>query len=493
VLCLDDPVRGGLERALPDATDATIELISPSTIPEISALTGRPTSRFAVACKPFLLDWLTAKKGVEQALYLDSDTWFIKNPSFLFDLLKTSKVLLIPAVIDPEISLRDWPMVARNAQRTGHFNAGFVGCSADAQDFLGWWKNRCAYSTGRDFYLDISGDQKYLTWVPCLFPDVTILRHHGLNIKAWAVNRIDIPRDSNGGVRLAGDPAVFFHFSQNLGYLTAWPSALHPEVKQYLDDVEQARRDIGLHPFVDMSRRQNLDLVLPLLPRAGKVAAVVRFSKRYREVREAAGFRARRVVTGAAKVLPLAVRDKVAARYLDSWNLEGDVPLEAYQQVIATVPPRRRDAMLFAGVTRLALLAAYRGHEIEVLEPFQGHYNSDLKTLFNPQVEDFLRHRRIMALEQRVRLHRSPLVGPLPNLRASCLFLIARRTPSEVATLLTEIRRAPYPKHLVALFDPSWPADYRERWRRTITETLESAFIPFKSLNAADIFRRVGV
>jgi hypothetical protein len=490
VLCLDSRVQTALQAVLPH--DA-IELVPLTTIPETSTLTERPTSRFAVACKPFLLDWLTNKKGVEQALYFDSDTWFINNPSFLFNLLRTSRVLLVPAVIDPEISLREWPMVARNAQRTGYFNAGFVGCSADARDFLRWWKNRCAYSTGRDFYLDISGDQKYLTWVPCLFPEVTILRHHGLNIKAWAVNRIDISRDSNGGVRLAGDPAVFFHFSQNLGNLTAWPSALHPEVKQYLDDIEHARRNIGLHPFVDMSRRNNPDLVLPLLPRGGKVATVARFSNRYRRVREAAGFRVRRAVAGAARLLPSALRVSIATRYLDSWKLEGDVALEAYEEIIATVPPRARDRMLFAGISRFALLAAYQGHQINVIEPFQGHYNSDLKALFNPQVEDFLHHCRVMGVERRVQLHRQPLLGPLRESEAEYLFLHAGRPAGELATLLTEIHHTPRPKYIVALFDPSWPADYRERWRRTITDTLESAFTRFESLDTADIFRRVEV
>jgi hypothetical protein len=407
VLCLDSGVQTALQAVLPHNA---IELLPLSTIPETSALTERPISQLAFACKPFLIDWITRRKGMQQVLYFDSDTWFVQDPSFFFDRLEASSVLLIPAVIDPGIALRDWPLIARNAQRTGYYNGGFVGCSANARDFVRWWKDRCAYSTNRNFYLDIDGDQKYLTWAPCLFQDVTILRHHGLNIKAWAVNRVDISRDSNGAVRLAGDPAVFFHFSQNLGYLTAWPSALHPEVEQYLEDVEQARRDIGLHPFVDMSRRQNLDLVPPLLPRAGKVAAFVRFSKRYREVREAAAFRARRVVASAARILPPVVRDKVAARYLNGWNLQGDVPLDAYREIVATVPPRARDRMLFAGVTRLALLAAYRGHDIDVIDPFQGHSNPDLAALFNPQVGDFLHHCNVMAVERRVRLHREPLL-----------------------------------------------------------------------------------
>jgi hypothetical protein len=464
-----------------------------STIPETSALSGRPIPQLAFACKPFLFDWIFAHAGAQQALYFDSDIWFVGDPHFLFEHLNTSHVLLVPAVMSPQIALKEWALVTRNAQRTGYYNGGFVGCSAEARDFVEWWKNRCAYSTGTDFYEDVYSDQKYLTWVPGIFSHVTILRHHGLNIKAWFANRVPVSRDSAGNPILAGDPAVFFHFSQNLGYLSSWPPALYLEVERYLTELEQARRDIGLHPFVDMSRRHNLDLVLPLLPRAGRVATVARFSVRYRQVRDTTSFRTRRAVAGAARVLPAGVRHKVAVRYLDGWNLEGDAPLDAYREIVATVPPRARARMLFAGVTRLALLAAYRGHDIDMLEPFQGHYNPDLAALFNPQVGDFLHHCKVMAAERRVRLHREPLLGPLRDFGAAYLFVHARRTAGELATLLTGIHHAPHPAYIVALFDPSWPADYRKRWRRTITDTLESAFTPLKSLNAADIFRRVRV
>lgn len=55
------------------------------------------------------------------------------------------------------------------------------------------------------------GDQKYLDRVPALFPRAVQLRHPGANLAPWNLDacRIGLARD---GVRVDGQPLVFYHF-----------------------------------------------------------------------------------------------------------------------------------------------------------------------------------------------------------------------------------------------------------------------------------------
>jgi hypothetical protein len=209
ILCLDNEAYQTLRRTTkaPQVQPLTI-----GDLPEVAEFANRPISRFAVTCKPYLLRWALTKGGVQKAIYFDSDIWFVADPSFMFDALDQDNILLIPAVMTPEATIKNWQTLARVAQRTGYYNAGCVGANDQALDFLDWWANRCAYSTFRDFYEDISGDQKYLNWVPGLFSGARVMRHYGLNIKPWLTKHVPLERRSDESATIGGDPLVFFHF-----------------------------------------------------------------------------------------------------------------------------------------------------------------------------------------------------------------------------------------------------------------------------------------
>ena len=271
VLCLDEQTADVVKK---HTTSPNIHPLTLNDLPEVQPFAKRRISQFAFACKPFLLRKVLTDLGASRAIYMDADTWMVGDPAFLFDELTHHSVLLVPAITNPAVTLENWDFAARSAQRTGYYNGGFVGCNQDSLAFLDWWADRCAYSTGSDFYEDIFADQKYLNWASSLFDGVKVMRHRGLNVKNFSARQAVFERQADGRVTLSGDPLIYFHFSQNLGNLTQFPPELYPEVSRYLAEVERARADAG-QPYVDMSRRDNSDLNRPLLPRTGRIARLI--------------------------------------------------------------------------------------------------------------------------------------------------------------------------------------------------------------------------
>ena len=214
VLCLDGQTADVVKE---HTTSPNIHPLTLDDLPEVQPFAKRRISQFAFACKPFLLRKVLTDLGVSRAIYMDADTWMVGDPDFLFDELANHSVLLVPAITNPAVTLESWDFAARSAQRTGYYNGGFVGCNQAALAFLDWWTDRCAYSTGSDFYEDIFADQKYLNWASSLFDGVKVIRHRGLNVKNFSTHRAVFERQTDGRVTLSGDPLIYFHFSQKSG------------------------------------------------------------------------------------------------------------------------------------------------------------------------------------------------------------------------------------------------------------------------------------
>ena len=466
VLCLDNSSYQILSHT---TAREKVKLLRVADLPEIAPFASRPISRFAVTCKPYLLRWSLTEGGADQALYFDSDIWFVSDPSFLFDRLDQDAILLVPSIINPEATINDWKRFAKNAQRTGYYNAGFVGTSRAGMDFLNWWANRCAYSTFRNFYEDISGDQKYLSWVPSLFDHVGVVRHYGMNIKPWLTRYVSLTRQTDGKAAIHNDPLVYFHFSQDLGNLLIWPEEFYSEVSDYLAALEQARLDCG-EPYVDMPRRDNSDLDRPLLPRYGKLAVAIRLLANWREpvrsMKHALSETAGQIVSR----LPRSIRAKYAQRYLRYWKLDGDTRLLEFEPMLNRIG---KGPVVFLGASRLAFYLAYLGRSVHLYEPFQGHYNAELKKLFNPQWRDAEKMRSRLLLNGELDLARVPLVEARVVADAETVVIAARRTSDEIAEIFSDLNKIHEIKQVVTLFDPAWPAEYRDRYRKCIEHVLE--------------------
>jgi hypothetical protein len=486
VLCLDESARQIIGRVTsPDY----VQVLTVADIPETAAFANRPISRFAVACKPYVLRWALTVGGASRALYFDSDIWFVSDPSFLFDELDTNDVLIVPFMLSAEATIKNWSTFAKNAQRTGYYNAGFVGASDRAGEFLDWWADRCAYSTFRDFYEDISGDQKYLNWVPMLFDRVRILRHYGLNVKPWITQHVPFERCADGTARLNGDPLVYFHFSQDLGNLTRWPEEFYPEVIRYLDDLEQARIDSG-QSYVDMPQRDNSDLKRPLLPKSGKLATAIKIMSNYQKPIKEVKRRTRTAIVRGAHLLAPAAQEVIARQYLGRWNLTGDARIEGYETVVDRLGPANPgEPLLFMGASRLAFYLAYVGYPVVIYDPFQGHYNRDLNLMFNLQWNEAQEMRQFLNLEQHLTLERVPVTEVAHAPAPGTLCVSARRPPGELGAALEVLLSLPTLKRLVMVFDPDWSPTYRETFQALIQSLLAGRSVTLEPLRDMDLYR----
>lgn len=484
VLCLDAEAQAILDGTAPDH----VTTLTATDIPETAQFSDRPISRFAVACKPYVMRWIMAHTDAAKVLYFDSDIWFARDPSYLFDELDTHDILIVPYMLNAEATMQDWVGIAKNAQRTGYYNAGFVGASAKADAFLDWWADRCAYSTFRDFYEEVSGDQKYLNWVPSLFDNVGVQRHYGLNVKPWNLHYYSFERRADGSPTVNGDPVIYFHFSQDLGNLLQWPEAFYPEVERYLAELEQARADTGL-PYVDMPRRDNSDLTRPLLPRGGKQAQLFSLMRNYRKPFEAAGQTLRAAVARGAHVLP-ALEERTVQQFLADWNLPGDAALADYDAVARDLETLAlAEPVVCLGVNRLAFYLAYLGHGVSLYEPFQGYFNRALHRPFNPQWREATTMRDQLGIAERMLLHREPLAAAVDGPTPTTLVISAARVPEEVRPIVEALVGTATLARVVVLFDAEWPDDYRATYRQMMDDLLAGRATATDHMTTIDLVR----
>lgn len=160
--------------------------------------------------KPVFLNYLL-QSGLRKIIYADNDLYFFSTYDFLFKLLDEYNFLLTPHYysFDPT---KDQNWFEANF-KIGLYNAGFVGVSSTAADYLNWWTACCAYRCEKNPLRGMYDDQKYLDLLPILNPSAHIVRHRGCNIADW--NRSEIKRSVRNGIVYLDekDPLVFVHFN----------------------------------------------------------------------------------------------------------------------------------------------------------------------------------------------------------------------------------------------------------------------------------------
>lgn len=163
--------------------------------------------------KPVWMDYLLSN-GYEEVIYVDNDIVFFADPSFLFEELKNTSILLNPHWRNKEPFIdEDWFLVNF---RDGVYNGGFVGASNQGQEALQWWARCCEYACEKDFKRGLFDDQKYLDLMPAAFEDVKILQHRGCNVAYWNADE-NMRSIANGEVVINNEwPVVFVHFTADL-------------------------------------------------------------------------------------------------------------------------------------------------------------------------------------------------------------------------------------------------------------------------------------
>ncbi len=197
-----------------DPTREPFELIQVEQleIPELAPFLFKYTVLEAnTAVKPWFLEHLFDRHGVERLLYLDPDIRVYEPLDALFERLASAPIVLLPHLTSP----LDGPGLPDELtiMRSGTYNLGFLGVAdvPAAREFLRWWRDRtydqCVVRLADGLFVD----QKWVDLVPGLWADVAVVRDPGYDVAYWNLNARRVTTDPEP--RVDGEPLYFFHFS----------------------------------------------------------------------------------------------------------------------------------------------------------------------------------------------------------------------------------------------------------------------------------------
>lgn len=164
------------------------------------------------AVKPYFLEYLFERYGLENLVYFDPDILITGSLGELAQLVKRHSVVLTPHLTTPIDDGAHPDELA--VLQAGAYNLGFLALrrSEVTERLLAWWQDRlydrCLVSIEDGLFVD----QKWMDLVPGIFKDVHILTDPGYNVAYWNLHDRKITLEGED-VRSAGRPLIFFHFS----------------------------------------------------------------------------------------------------------------------------------------------------------------------------------------------------------------------------------------------------------------------------------------
>ena len=186
--------------------------------------------------KPILISLLLEK--YEKVIYLDNDIGFFNSPSFLWNELDTTDILLTPHHYprDPKKN-QNW--LEANF-KVGLYNAGFIGVNKNAKHIMDWWADCCLYRCEKSLIRGLFDDQKYLDLVPVMHTNTKVLEHKGCNVAGWNAEVCRREFSDDNIIFINGKwPIVFIHFN---GFsvrtiLHGNDSLLRPYLTNYIEQL----------------------------------------------------------------------------------------------------------------------------------------------------------------------------------------------------------------------------------------------------------------
>ncbi|MRX75622.1 hypothetical protein GJU39_05925 [Pedobacter petrophilus] len=169
---------------------------------------------FNTALKGPAFKYLFLKTSADIIYYFDPDIKVYQPLESFNNFWNGKSILLTPHILSP-IPF-DGLFPGENLfLNHGIYNLGFLGLkrSVMANNFLNWWSERLAEKCIIDLNEGYFTDQIWITLVPLLFNDVTILGHPGFNAAYWNLHdRYIIFKDGKAAVNDA-EELYFYHFS----------------------------------------------------------------------------------------------------------------------------------------------------------------------------------------------------------------------------------------------------------------------------------------
>jgi glycosyltransferase involved in cell wall biosynthesis len=185
------------------------DLVLPAEVVEPMAVMYGVTE-LATALKPAMLR-VMLERGYDAAAYFDPDILITGDVTDVFEVAEEAGIVLTPHTLAP-VPRDGLEISERVIMRAGIFNLGFIAVGSGATPFLDWWHERLTTDAVIDFEHALFTDQRWVDWVPALFP-FRVLRDPGLNVAYWNLHERPLSRRADGGVLAAGSPLRFVHFS----------------------------------------------------------------------------------------------------------------------------------------------------------------------------------------------------------------------------------------------------------------------------------------
>ena len=165
-----------------------------------------------MAFKPHAIQFLFERFGFDAVLYFDADIRVYEALDPLFEELDGCSLILTPHLTRP---LEDGYQPGElDILRAGIYNGGFLllrNCEESGR-FLTWWKSRLQDQCLVDLPHGLFVDQRWLDFVPSLYPGARISRDPGYNIAYWNLSERSIERTGDRWL-VNGKPLYFAHFS----------------------------------------------------------------------------------------------------------------------------------------------------------------------------------------------------------------------------------------------------------------------------------------
>lgn len=176
---------------------------------------GHSVVELCTAIKGRFLELLLARPDCESVVYFDPDVVVLGDLGTIHRRLAEGPVLLTPHLTAPERTL---DTVADNeiaVLKHGLFNLGFLAVRADdeARRFASWWWARLQAFCRDDVANGLFTDQRWADLVPVFFPQTAIVRDPSWNVATWNLTNRRVEGSLAGGLRVDGEPLLFFHFS----------------------------------------------------------------------------------------------------------------------------------------------------------------------------------------------------------------------------------------------------------------------------------------
>jgi hypothetical protein len=260
----------------PDAIDAAALMghyVSPGKRAELAFKYN--LTEYCTSIKPFCFQHLFDTTDCREAIYLDPDVFVFAPMTPIFEKLAYASIVLTPHILFP--SSREGKGTDSSIMSAGIFNLGFAGVrrSNSGIAFIKWWGQRLLDQCFADSHCALFTDQKWVDFVPALFPteDIAVIRHCGTNIAPWNFHerRVSKSEDDQLWVERRVDasdlfptetgresePVVFAHFSgfdykrlcsgevaqYNIDGLTFYPD-LQPLIDCYMTAIQADRETV---------------------------------------------------------------------------------------------------------------------------------------------------------------------------------------------------------------------------------------------------------